>query len=178
MSVLLSPSRRGVVRVPDLVWAPVASGLLILIVGLLGLAARQPWLFPSLGPTAYMLTQAPGQQSSRFYNVLVGHLVGIAAALFAVSVVGAVNAPPVLPTHHLTAVRVWAAVIAITLDRLFAMMLKATHPPSAATTLLIALGLLRTTRHDVLVVVAGVLIVAVFGEVIRWFRFGALPQPS
>ncbi len=47
-------SENWVGKIPDLIWAPIASGVLILLVGLLGLAAHQPWLFPSLGPTAFL----------------------------------------------------------------------------------------------------------------------------
>jgi len=46
----IEKARRGrvIAVVPDMVWGPLA-------VGLIGLAAGQPWLFPSLGPTAYLL---------------------------------------------------------------------------------------------------------------------------
>jgi hypothetical protein len=35
-------------RIPDAIWGSVVAGILILIVGLIGLAFGQPWLFPSL----------------------------------------------------------------------------------------------------------------------------------
>jgi len=66
--------------VPDIIWAPLATGAIVLIPGVVGLAAGRPWLFPSLGPTAYLQATQPQHPTSRFYNVLVGHLIGIGVA--------------------------------------------------------------------------------------------------
>lgn len=51
------------IGVPDIVWAPLAAALLMLIVGLIGLIAHQPWLFPSLGPTAFLQTGSVDQRA-------------------------------------------------------------------------------------------------------------------
>ncbi|MGI8748327.1 MAG: hypothetical protein ACR2J4_08280 [Deinococcus sp.] len=46
--------------IPETVWAPLSAGALMLVVGLIGLAAHQPLLFPSLGPTAFLQVETPG----------------------------------------------------------------------------------------------------------------------
>lgn len=74
---------------PDALWAPIAGAVLVGFVGVLALLAGQPWLLPSLGPTAYPLAQLPAQPSGRAYNVLAGHLLGLAAGIVAVSATGA-----------------------------------------------------------------------------------------
>lgn len=163
-------AKSKIVKLPDAVWAPTTAGLLMLIAGLLGLAFRQPWIFPSLGPTAFLQAEQPDQPTAKFYNTVVGHLVGLGAGLFAVAVLGAVSAPSVLSTGELTAVRVWASVLAVVLNLLLGLLFKASHPPAAATTLLVSLGGFKPTWHDVGTVVIGVLIVAIAGEAIRQIR--------
>lgn len=165
-------------RIPDIVWAPVASGGLILIVGTIALIANQPWLFPSLGPSIFLHIEQPGQPTAKFYNTVVGHLHGIVAAFIAVAVMGAGNAPPVLSTNELTLARVGAAVLALSLNMLFGFLLKASHPPAAATTLLIALGSFKATLQDALTIMMGVLIVAIFGEFLRRLRLGQVKLGS
>ena len=167
--------KKGLDAVPELVWAPLAGGVLVLIPGLIGLAAGNPWLFPSLGPTAFLQAANPQQPSSRFYNTLMGHLLGIAAAVIAVLVIGATAEPSVLATHQLFPRRVWASALAIALTLLFQLLLRANHPPAAATTLLITLGGFSPTWKDISVIVVGVLIMAVAGEIVRRAR---LSQPG
>lgn len=41
--------------IPDGIWALIMGGLLILVVGVIGLIAGQPWLLPSLGPSALII---------------------------------------------------------------------------------------------------------------------------
>jgi CBS-domain-containing membrane protein len=66
----------------------------------------------------------------------------------------------------------WAAVLAVALNMLGGLLLRASHPPAAATTLLVALGGFKTTVHDAVTVIVGVLIVAIVGEVLRRIRLG------
>lgn len=165
-----SRPRRYPPGVPDIIWAPLAAAFLMLIVGLIGLLAHQPWLFPSLGPTAFLQAEQPEQPSARFYNTVMGHLHGVIAGMLAVLILGASAAPPVLSTNDLTPVRVWASVLAVALNMLLGFVLKASHPPAAATTLLIALGGFKPTWQDVATIMIGVLIVAIVGEILRRIR--------
>jgi UPF0716 family protein affecting phage T7 exclusion len=50
----VASEKRGLRAIPDLLWAPFVGGILMLIPGLIGLAAGSVWLFPSLGPTAFL----------------------------------------------------------------------------------------------------------------------------
>lgn len=156
--------------VPDIIWAPLVSGGLMLIVGLLGLWAHQPWIFPSLGPTAFLQAEQPNLPVSTFHNTVIGHFIGLGAGLLSVFVLGATTAPGVLCTGELVPVRVGAAVLAVTLNMLLGLLLKATHPPAAATTLLVALGGFKPTFHDTLTVAIGIVVVAVVGEGLRRAR--------
>ncbi len=154
----------------DATWAPLTASALMLVVGAVGLAADQPWLYPSLGPTAFMQAEYPGHRTSHLYNTIAGHFIGLGAGVLAVKALGAGDASSVIATHHLTAIRVWAAVIAEAATILGMLLLHASHPPANSTTLMFALGAFRPVPHDILAVVAGVLILAVIGEGIRHLR--------
>jgi len=158
---------------PEPVWGPLSVGISMLVVGLLGFLAGQPWLIPSLGPTAYLQAENPAHPTTRFYNTVVGHFVGLVAGFAGVALFDAWNAPAVLTSKELVLVRVAAAVVAMILTISIAPLLRASHPPAAATTLLVALGSLKTP-NDALNVMIGVLIVAVVGEVLRRVRLGEL----
>jgi hypothetical protein len=156
--------------VPDLVWTPVAAGILVLVCGLLGLAFHQLWLFPSIGPTALLQAHSPHRESARFYNVVVGHTVGLGAGYLALTLLGALHAPTPFALHALPPIRVWASALAVALGLFLQMATRAPHPPAAATMLLVALGAFGPTWRDAMDVLVGVLIVATVGEALRWVQ--------
>jgi hypothetical protein len=149
-----------------------------MIPGVLGVAMGQLWLFPSLGPTAVMQAHLPEHRASRFYNVVVGHVAGLASAAFAVWACGLAATPSVFQMRVLSWPRVVAAGLAIGIAVTLELMLDAQHPPAGSTTLLVALGSFRPTLHDASEIIVGVLIVATVGEAVRRLRippFNELP---
>jgi CBS-domain-containing membrane protein len=142
-------------------WPTVMAAVLLLIIGLTAWVASQPWLFPSLGPTAYLLAKYPELPSSRIYNCIVGHLVGIASGFIAVAIFNAWQAP-IVPLNDVTAPRIWAATVAVGLTVLGNTLLRSGHPPAAATTLLIALGTFKT-GWDAVIIIIGVLLLTALG---------------
>jgi HPP family len=157
--------------IPDSIWAPLSSGLLLLIVGVAGLLVGRPWLLPSLGPTAVLQTENSAHPTSRAWNVIAGHLGGLVAGFIGVLLFQASDAPVVLVAKQLAPERVGASVVAIALTVLFGVLLRASHPPAAATTLLVSLGSIATLV-DALNLVAGVVIIAIVGELVRRARLG------
>jgi hypothetical protein len=154
---------------PDPVWGSLTAAVLILVVGLLGVLVGLPFLIPSLGPSAVLLAVTPGHPTARPWNTIVGHAGGMLSGFTAIAVLGAASAPTVLGDHQLVAVRVAAAVIAIGLTVGAGFLLRASHPPAAATTLLVALGSIATLEQA-LIVMAGVVILAGVGELFRELR--------
>jgi CBS-domain-containing membrane protein len=153
--------------VPDYLWTPLAAGLLVLVCGVAGLATQQLWLFPSIGPTAFLLAHSPEAPSSQPWNVIVGHLVGLAGGYLALALLHGDAAPTVFALHALVPVCVWAGAFAVALTLAGQIATRSSHPPAAATTLLVALGGFRATVHDALAVIVGILIVAVAVESLR-----------
>jgi hypothetical protein len=155
--------------IPDSLWVPLVSAALVLLVGLIGLATGRPWLGPSLGPTIILVAMQPAHPTARAWNIVAGHLGGLAAGIAAVMVLGAQSAPNPLETGDITAVRVAAATLAILLTAAVGILMRASHPPAAATTLLVALGAI-SQPPQILATIVGVLIVAVSGELVRRYR--------
>ncbi len=155
---------------PEWAWNSSAASLLLLISGGLGYLADQPWLFPSLGPVALLRVSRPVQPSSRLYNTLIGHWIGIAAGYFCVFLFKAYLAPAVISTEHLTMPRFWASVSAIFLTALAQTWFKAFHPPAASTALLITLGSFRFGLKELEILVVGILLVATVSEGLRRLR--------
>jgi hypothetical protein len=164
--------------IPELIWSPVASAFLVILVGAIGCLAGKPWLIPSLGPTAYLQGETPAHPASRFYNTVVGHVIGLGMGFAAVAMFNAWQSPGVLTDHQLVWPRVAASAVALFLTMLVALLLKASHPPAGATTLLVTLGALRTVQ-DAISALVGVLTIALFGIILRRARLkAALARPG
>ncbi len=164
--------RRWPPDVPDIVWGPLAAETLIILIGALGAFANQPLLFPSLGPTAFLQVEDPEVRMARFYNTVMGHIIGVSAGLIAVFLLRANRTPSPMATGILTPDRIAASTLAVALTIIFSLLLRASHPPACATTLLFALGGFAPTARVVSLVLAGVLLIGVIGEVLRRFRLG------
>jgi HPP family len=158
-----------VASLPEPIWGPLATGFLILVVGVTGLLFGRPWLLPSLGPTAVLVGEMPAHPASRPWNTIVGHFGGLVAGFVAVFITGAASQPAVLTAHVLTPQRVVAAVIAIGLTVLVGTVLDASHPPAAATTLLVALGSISTLA-DALNLMLGVAVITAAAIALRDIR--------
>jgi hypothetical protein len=150
-------------------WSPLAAASLVLAVGLIGWAAGKPWILPSIGPTAYLLAYSPAEPASRFWNIVVGHLGGLLAGFAGVWLTNAWMAPNPLLTGGISGDRILASVIALALTLFILSVLRAHHPPAAATTLLVSLGTFNTFG-DARQVVYAVALIASFGEVARRVR--------
>jgi hypothetical protein len=175
-AISLPKRMTAISSIPDTLWVPLVSAALILLVGLMGVATGRPFLGPSLGPTIILVTMSPAHPTARGWNIIAGHLIGLAAGLAAVALLGAHNAPNPIETGQLEPVRVAAATLAILLTSLGGMIARASHPPAAATTLLVALGAIAKPEQ-VLATIVGVLIVAVAGEAVRRYRLDR-PTPA
>jgi CBS-domain-containing membrane protein len=153
--------------------------VLTLIVGAFSILAGHPWLVPSLGPTAYMQAEMPSHPSTRLYNVLAGHVVGLLAGFFCVWLFAAKDDPIALTTGDITWERVLASALALALTIGVLALLRASHPPAAATALLVGLGSIHNT-DQALYLALGALVIAVCGELMRHLRLGDLKtwQPS
>lgn len=159
-----------VASVPAIVWAPVVSGVLTLVIGLFAFGANHPWLFPSLGPTIFIVAYMPSTRMAHLFNVVVGHGVGVIAGLVGVLATAAAWEPSVAQVASLTPQRTWACVIAVTLTVFAQILTRAFHPPAVSTALLIAVGAFQVTFNDIGTLVVGIGLTALMGEPLRIIR--------
>ncbi len=111
----------------------------------LALVTRQPFFFPSLGPTAFMLFLTPKAASASARNTIVGHLIGVVAGYVALLAFGLSDDGPAF-AEGVSLARVGAAGLSLGLTAGFMVWLRAPHPPAGATTMIVSLGIL--TRLD------------------------------
>ena len=135
----------------------------MLVVGLLAWLTGEPVVFPSLGPTAYVLAVAPDRASSQPRRVLGGHVVGVVAGYLAYHALApGLTVPASLDPASLASARLAAsAVVSVTLTAGAMLATDLRHAPACASTLIVALGLLPTLRQAGLIVVAVAVLVGV-----------------
>jgi CBS-domain-containing membrane protein len=141
-------------------WSALLSVVFLAVAGAIGIALDQPWVFPSLGPSLMALAETPKTPAAHPRSVLVGHLVGIGAGVLGLALTGLRHHPSAVQ-EGLTSQRVVAVCIAIGVTALVLQALSCPHPPAGATTLIVALGILRTTPQLRTMVLAVVLLSAV-----------------
>lgn len=140
-------------KVPSGLFALVNGFLSIALMALAALVTRQPLVFPSLGPTAYLLFSAPHEAGSSPRNTLSGHFIGILTGYLALIVFGLRHAGPALQ-EGITAERVGAAALSLGLCAGLMVWLGVGHPPAGATTLIVSLGILTTPEQMAMLMLA------------------------
>lgn len=153
----------------DLLIAPIGEGALVLALSAIGYFSRQPFIFASLGPTAYELVEKPKEKSARTYNVVAGHVIALGAAHLSLWLMHAYSAPKVAEAGFVSAPRMWAIVIAAVITTLVTLALHASQPAALSTALLVAIGSMQT-RKDALIIVIAVAVITILGEPMRHAR--------
>src|SRR6185312_9452873 len=119
------------------------------IMSALALITRSPFIFPSLGPTAFLFFYTPTAPSASPRNTIIGHATGVLAGYFSLVVTGLTIAGPALSVG-VTWSRVIAAALSLGLTAGVMVLLKSPHPPAGATTLIVSLGILTKPLQLVL----------------------------
>ena len=131
-------------------------GALLSALGVVVWASGLPFLFPSLGPTAYLYATRPSAPACTPRRVLGGHAVGVAAGLVAYHTV----AGGVVITASMTAgapgtLRLAASgVVAAMLTTVGMLATDTRHAPACATTLIVGLGILPSLREGGIILAA------------------------
>ena len=143
------------------------TGLLVAAVGVLSWVTGLPALFPSLGPSAFVLAMFPDGEASDPQRVVGSHVLGVAAGLLTYHLLasGVVVTNQIAPLSadgfRLAVSGVGAIVLTVTSMLQF----RVRHPPACATTLIVALGLLPSVFEGALIV-AAVIVLVVMQEAI------------
>ena len=149
-SVVFGLARRA--RIPRLVDqhdSTTVMGFFALVNGIISIAVMStaalvtgaPFIFPSLGPTAFLHFYTPTAPAASPRNTIIGHAIGAGAGYLALVIFGLTDAGPAL-VEGVAWDRVGAAALSLGLTSGLMVWLRAPHPPAGATTLIVSLGIL------------------------------------
>ncbi len=150
----------------------VTSAIAIVLLCLFALVTHLPFVFPSLGPSAFLLFYAATKATASPRNVFCSHLIGTACGYAALVVFGLTNRPADL--EDVSWERLGAVTLALCATLTLMVLLGVPHAPAAATTLIVALGLLRTPGQLAVLMLAVAVLICI-GFAIN--RFAGLDYP-
>jgi CBS domain-containing membrane protein len=159
-----------------LVWAVYVCANGFITIGLLGLLALftgSPFVFPSLGPTAYLFFFSPLSEVSSPRNTILGHAIGLICGYAAFALVVA-SSPPFGMNPGVHGPRVLAAALSLSATGALMALLRISHPPAGATTLIVSLGIISQPKELVIIEVA-VTLLTIQAFVIN--RIAGIPYP-
>lgn len=137
------------------------AGLLFTVLGMVAWISGQPFIFPSLGPSAFILAFERRGERTRMYRIvgshLIGGIMGLAAWTLLASGISLTATPPALSPEGLRLAA--AATLSIVLTSWGMIATKTIHAPACATTLIVSLGLLSTPGQVAIIVVSVIILV-------------------
>lgn len=145
-----------------LVWAVymLVNGFITIgLLAVLAVATHNPFVFPSLGPTAYLFFFSPLGESSSPRNAILGHGIAIICGYGAFYLTGLTSFHNGFPSHVIWP-RVFAAALSLSTTGAAMVLLGINHPPAGATTLIISLGIVSEPRYLFIIEVAVILLTA------------------
>lgn len=145
----------------------------IALLAAVAMVSRTPFVFPSLGPTAFLFFFTPRAPAATPHHTIVGHAIGILCGYLALWLFGLQHAPPAMATG-VSMARIGAAALSLASTGALMILLKAAHPPAGATTLIISLGIV-TRPFDLFIIEIAVALLTVQAIVIN--RLAGIDYP-
>lgn len=160
-------------RVAQAAFVFVAGFLTIAVLAGVAVLTGSPFVFPSVGPTAFLLYFTPTAVTASPRHALLGHAVGLACGYAALWCTGLAHAPAAT-VMGVTWARVLAAALSLASTGALLILLRVVHAPAAATTLIVSLGIITRPWQLVAIEVAVALMVAC-GFAVN--RLAGIPYP-
>jgi CBS domain-containing membrane protein len=120
---------------------------------------QTPFIFPSLGATAFLVFFTPTTPAASPRNTLCGHAVAIVCAYGALWLTGLEHVGPAI-VAELSWSRILAVSLALATTSALMILLNVPHPPAAATAMIVALGVVTGPAYLVVLEAAVALLVA------------------
>lgn len=145
----------------DQVGSTLHTGLLITTTAVLAWLSGFPMLFPSLGPTAFVLALFEQGDATSPRRVIGGHAIGVLAGLAAYHLLASgIAMTATMEAGSIKGLRLAASGVLATMLTAGGMLATDTrHPPACATTLIVSLGLLTTVLEGALIILAVIVLV-------------------
>lgn len=145
------------------------AGVLLTILGALAWVTGRTLIFPSLGPSAFLLATVRDGEVTAPRRVIGGHFIGVAAGWIAYHTVSpglnVMTAAPMLSSAQLRLAVSGVLAVMITSGAMLAT--DTVHPPACATTLIVSLGFLTSLADSASIMLAVVVLVGVHKLVLR-----------
>ncbi|WP_338726808.1 HPP family protein [Haladaptatus sp. DJG-WS-42] len=137
------------------------AGVLFTVLGLLAWVTGQPFIFPSLGPSAFILAFEGRSAQTAPRRVIGSHFIGSLAGLVAYLLVanGVILTDSFAPFSPAGLRLAASGVLSIALTSFAMFETDTVHAPACATTLIVSLGLLSTPVKAATIVVSVVILV-------------------
>jgi CBS-domain-containing membrane protein len=119
---------------------------------------KTPFIFPSLGATAFLVFFTPTAPAASPRNALCGNAIAIACGYGALWVTGLEHAGPAIVTAGLPWARVLAVALSLATTSALMIFLNVPHPPAGATTLIVSLGLVKPEYLPIIEVAVALLV--------------------
>ena len=132
------------------------GGLSIGLIAIIALITREAFIFPSLGATAFILFYIPMSEAAAPRNVFCGHLTGALCGWSSLALFGLTDAPSAL-SSGMDWPHAFSASLSMGLATSMMVLLRVVHPPAAATSLIVSLGLMPQL-NQVPVLMTGVVV--------------------
>ncbi len=158
------------------VWAAYVALNSFVTIGLLTLLAlltHSPFVFPSLGPSAFLFFFTPLAESASPRNAVLGHAIGLICGFTAYTVTGMHPFPQGF-SGDVYWPRILASALALSLTGAIMVLLRVNHPPAGATTMIVSLGILAKPGYLPVIEIAVVLLAA---QAFAINRLAGLPYP-
>jgi CBS-domain-containing membrane protein len=125
----------------------------IAILAGVAMASHTPFVFPSLGPTAFLFFFTPSSPTASPRHAIYGHAIGLACGYGALWLTGLEHSPAAMVVG-VDLQRILAAALSLASTGALMILLKSAHPPAGATTLIVSLGVVTAPLHLVVIEVA------------------------
>jgi CBS domain-containing membrane protein len=143
------------------------------LIASVALLTQQAFIFPSLGATAFILFHVPMAEAAAPRNALYAHLIGALCGWLSLALFGLLDHPSAFESG-LHWARVAAATLALGSTAGLMVLLRVPHPPAAATSLIVSLGLMPAlSQIPILLAGVGLLLI----QALLLNRLAGIPYP-
>ncbi len=160
-------------RVVWAVYVCINGFITIGLLALLALFTGSPFVFPSLGPTAYLFFFSPLAEASSPRNTILGHGIGLVCG-YAAFLLTVASSPPFGMHPGVHGPRVLAAALSLSATGALMALFRVSHPPAGATTLIVSLGIISQPK-ELVIIEAAVILLTVQAFAIN--RLAGIPYP-
>ncbi len=160
-------------RIVHALYVLINGFITVALLALLAFSTGSPFVFPSVGPTAYLFFFTPLTKAASPRNAILGHGIGLLCGYSALIFTGA-RPSPLLAHSGIDWPVIFSAALSLSATGALMILLRVSHPPAGATTLIVSLGLISRPRDLVIIEAAVVLLTA---QAFAINRLAGLPYP-